>query len=199
MSRKERRAGQKQGNMPRPARAAPAGPANALVTAAVHHFRSGQFAEAERACRDALAFDPNHFDALHLLGVIALRFGNNEAALDLLGKAIALNDRDSESRLNIGLVFAALGRCDKAVAQFTRAIDLNPTSVPALTCLGNVLKQQGRLDEAAAQYRRALAVKPDAMVHYNLGNVLSAQGELAEAGAISAGARAPAELRRYSQ
>ena len=142
MNRKERRAAQKQGNMPRPVSAAPAGPAHALVVAAAHHFRSGQFAEAERACRDALAFDPNHFDALHLLGVIASRFGDNEAALDLLGKAIALNDRDLESRLNMGLVFAALGRRDEAVAQFTRAVGLNPTFVPALICLGNGLKSR---------------------------------------------------------
>jgi predicted TPR repeat methyltransferase len=179
MNRKERRAAQKQGQAPRAARAA--GGVDALIATATGHFRAGRVAEAERACRDALAFDPNHFEALHLLGVIASRLGANEAALDLLGKAIARNDRDPRCRLSLGVVFAALGRRDEAGAQFARAVDLDPTFVPALICLGNVLKEQGRLDDSAVQYRRALAVRPDALAHYNLGNVVALQGKLDEA------------------
>jgi predicted TPR repeat methyltransferase len=182
MNRKERRAAQKQGAAAsRPAQAAGGSGVDALVATAAKHFRAGQLAEAEQACRAALAAQADHFEALHLLGVIASRLGHREAALDLLGKAIAVNARDLQARLNLGLVYVALGRHEEAAAQFAHAGELDPACVPALIYLGNVRKEQGRLDDAAAQYRRALAVRPDAMAHYNLANVLALQGERGEA------------------
>lgn len=182
MNRKERRAAQKQGAAEsRPAPAAAGGGVDALMATAANQFRAGQLAQAESACRAVLAAQPDHFETLRLLGVIASRLGHREAALDLLGKAIVVNPRDLQSRSSLGMVFVALGRHEEAAAQFAYAVELDPTCVPALICLGNVRKEQGRLDDAAVQYRRALAVRPDAMVHYNLANVLALQGERDEA------------------
>ncbi len=160
-----------------------AGIADQLALALRHH-QAGQLAEAESRYRKILAIDRNHVDSLHLLGVIAHQGGRNELALDLIGKAIGLNDRIPAFHNNIGLACDALGRMDDAVAHYRRAIALNPDYVDAHNNLGAALLARRKLDEAAAHYQRALSLKPDfAEAHINLANVLREQGRLDEAAA----------------
>ena len=157
------------------------GIADQLATALRHH-QAGQLAEAESHYRKILAIDQNHIDSLHLLGVIAHQVGRNDFALELIGKAIALNDRNPAFHNNIGLVFDAVGRTEDAVVHYRRAITLNPNYVEAHVNLGAALLAQSKLDEAVAQYQQALVLKPDfAEAHNNLGNALKEQGKLDEA------------------
>ena len=98
VNRKQRRMAAKLGEqaVPPVAPGATVGPsvriAELLATAQRHH-QAGQLAEAEAYYRKILAIDQNHFDSLHLLGVIAHQVGRSDLAVDLIGKAIALNDR----------------------------------------------------------------------------------------------------------
>jgi predicted TPR repeat methyltransferase len=185
MNRRERRATRKQGRgsaVPAGGPAPPLGPIASLFGAAVNHFRAGRMADAERACRDALVFDPRHFESLHLLGVIALKSGRGDIAVDVLRSAIAVNGTSAVCQNNMGLALAALGRLDEAGAHFTQAVALDPTLVAAHVSLGNTLKAAGDLAGAAACYRRALALEPRyAVAHFNLANVLKEQGALDEA------------------
>jgi tetratricopeptide (TPR) repeat protein/2-polyprenyl-3-methyl-5-hydroxy-6-metoxy-1,4-benzoquinol methylase len=160
---------------------APARAADLFATALRYH-QAGQLAEAEGHYRKILAIDPDHIDSLHLLGLIAHQVGRNDMAVDLIGKAIALNDRNPAFHNNIGLAFDALGRSENAVVHFERAIILKPNYVEAHNNLGAAFQAQGKMDVAVAQYRRALALKPDfAEAHNNLGNALKEQGKLDEA------------------
>ena len=52
---------------------------------------SGRFAEAENIYRSILKTEPTHFDATHLLGVIALQRGQFEVAEKQIGLAIRIN------------------------------------------------------------------------------------------------------------
>ena len=61
--------------------------------AAVTHHQRGALAEAERHYRYILAQVPAHADSLHNLGLIALNSGNAAAAVDLIEKAIAADNR----------------------------------------------------------------------------------------------------------
>ncbi len=61
----------------------------ALAIAAAHH-QAGRFQAAEQIYRQILAAEPNHADALHLLGVVASQMGNYEIAVKCLGRAIQL-------------------------------------------------------------------------------------------------------------
>jgi len=106
-------------------------------------------------------------------GVIAHAAGQNEQAIDLIGKAIARDDRVADFHCNIGNALGALGRTAEMEAHFRRAISLNPDHPEAHNNFGNALKEQGRLAEAEGHLRRALTARPDyAEAHYNLGNVL---------------------------
>ena len=149
---------------------------------AMEHHQAGRLAEAEGIYRQILAVEPNHADALHLLGVIAGQAGRHDVAADLIGKAIALAPADAAFHSNFGLALSELGRSEEAIGAYRRAIQLNPNFSEAYNNLGVALVEQGRLDEAIVAYDRALQLKPhNAEVHVNLGNALKEQGRLDEA------------------
>jgi protein O-GlcNAc transferase len=154
-----------------------------LGTALALH-QAGRLNEAEGLYRQILAVDPNHADGLHLLGVIAQQAGHSAIAVDLIGKAIARNDRAPDFHCNIGNALGALGRLDEATAHYRRAIGLDSMHAESHNNLGNALVQQGQLEEANRHFRQALAARPGyAEAHYNLGNALMGLGRISEASA----------------
>jgi predicted TPR repeat methyltransferase len=183
MNRKDRRAAQKRGQSAAPLGSALlSSPTASLMATAARHFRAGQMAEAERACQEILRFDRDHFDALHTLGMIAIRTGRNAAAIESLERALALDDHSAECHHHLGLALAELDRLDAAIVQFKCAINCNPGFATAVFCLADALRQLGRLDDAAIHYRRAVALKPGfTACYYNLGAVLARQGKLDDA------------------
>jgi tetratricopeptide (TPR) repeat protein len=165
-----------------PVTQAPPGDPAQMFAAALQNHRQRRMAEAEGLYRQVLAVDPNHVDALHMLGVLAYQAGRPEAAVDLIGRAIGLYGENASFHNNIGEALRYLGRLDEASAHFTKATELDPSAAESHMNLGNVLKQQGRLGEAIERYRRALELKPDyAEAHLNLGVALKEQGQEQEA------------------
>ena len=57
---------------------------------AVQHHQAGRLQAAEQIYRQILAVEPDHADALHLLGVIASQSGRHEDAVQYIGRAIRL-------------------------------------------------------------------------------------------------------------
>jgi tetratricopeptide (TPR) repeat protein len=158
-----------------------ADPAQMFANALQNH-RQHRMAEAEGLYREVLAIDPNHVDALHMLGVLAHQAGRPEAAVDLISRAIALQGDNASFHNNLGEALRYIGRLDEAVAHFTKATELDPSAAEGHMNLGNALKQQGHLPQAIGRYRRALELKPDyAEAHLNLGVTLMEQGKEEEA------------------
>jgi protein O-GlcNAc transferase len=152
------------------------------VARAVTHHQAGRLAEAERLYLEILRANPEHPDALHLLGVIEYQRGRPAAAVELIGRAIAADPRSAESHSNLGIALARLGRVEEAAASYQRALALDPRYPEAHNNLGNALLALGRPEEAQASYERALALRADyADACNNLGNALLAQGRPTEA------------------
>lgn len=149
--------------------------------AAQEYHQAGCLPQAKAIYQQILQAEPNHPDALHFLGVIANQEGNNEIAVELIGKAIRANP-SSLMYYNLGLALKAQGNFDAAAESYRKALSIRPDYAEAHYNLGNVLQEQGRLDMAAACYRKATACKPDyAKAYCNLGNVLQEQGKPDEA------------------
>ncbi len=191
MNRKQRRAAGAPGAKPALGSAGNAAAASTLAQlfgAAVAQHRSGALADAENRYRHILSLFPDHADSLHNLGLVALQGGNATSAVELIGKAITLNERTAEYHFNIALAWRALNRLDGVAAHLERAIALRSDYALAHLNLGNVRREQGRAADAAACYERAIAVDPkSAAAYFNLANVLLEQG------------RRDAALDRYQQ
>lgn len=167
--------------------------ADNAIGVAIELHRAGRLPEAERAYRAVLAREPEHADALHLLGLIAHRAGNLAAAVALIERAITAQPSSPVPLNNLGTVLQDQGKLDEAQARYRQALALDPGYAEAYCNLANVLDALGRIDDAITAYRRALALNPRfAEAHHNLANVQRRSGD--HDGAI-AGFRAALALR----
>jgi Flp pilus assembly protein TadD len=147
---------------------------------ALHQF--GRLGEAEKMYRKVLAIHPDHFDSLHLLGVIFLQRGDHAEAVRQIELALKRNPNNSAALDNRGVALKELRQFEAALASHDRAIALQPNFAGAFLNRGNVLHEMKRSGEAIASYDRALTLRPsypEALL--NRGNVLRDLGQLAEA------------------
>lgn len=140
--------------------------------------QQGRYAEAADVYRQILAVDPDHADALHLLGLIAYHQGDYPNATDLI--MAALNRRESEIFYgNLGNALAARGMRAAAMESFRQAVALKADYVPAHNNLGNMWRDEGQFARAVECFETVIALQPDyAEAHNNLANALVDMGEL---------------------
>ncbi len=124
-------------------------------------YTRGEWPEAERQCQQILAVRNDYFDALNMLGVIAVQMGRAEEAACLLGRAVAANAADATGHNNYGNVLRTLKRFDDALHSYERALTLTPDYAEAYNNRGTTLCELGRFDDALDSYAQALRLKPD--------------------------------------
>jgi len=135
--------------------------------------QQGRLANAEAIYKAVLKVHPQHFDALHLLGVIELQRKNPQAAAKLIGRAIAINPNSAAAHNNLGNALRDLKQHEETLASYDRALAIKPDYAEALYNRGATLHDLKRHQEALTSYDRALAIKPkDDETLINRGNVL---------------------------
>jgi predicted O-linked N-acetylglucosamine transferase (SPINDLY family) len=133
----------------------------------------GRFDAAGALYREILSLEPNHADALHLLGVIEAQQERYDVAADLIARAAAAAPGNPFIHYNLGNVLRALGRLDDAVASYDLAVAIDPDNPSSLTNRGGVLHELKRPQHALADYERAIALDPNhAPALLNRGNTL---------------------------
>src|SRR5215470_12317433 len=115
---------QRQGGIPKRARAAMAAEAEALARAEATG-NGGNLGEAERIVRDLLAKNPRHLEALQLLGALLLRQGRLRDAVAPFEEA-ARHSSNPVHETHLALALRAVGRTDEAETWLTRAIERQP-------------------------------------------------------------------------
>jgi protein O-GlcNAc transferase len=135
--------------------------------------QQGKFAEAERIYVEIIRLQPEHFDATHMLGVIAVQDGRTLRGVELISRAIGLNPNVAAAHGNLGKALWDLKRHSEALESCDRAIALKPDYAAAYSNRGNALLNLARLTEALASYEKAIALRPDYVeAHRNRGSVL---------------------------
>jgi predicted O-linked N-acetylglucosamine transferase (SPINDLY family) len=142
---------------------------------ALGFHQEGRLPEALAGYEQVLALEPAHSSALTMLGVIALENGNPAAAVDLLGKAVLSDARNTMAHVYRGLGFSALNRHEDSVDCYDQAIAVDPdfSALPYYS-RANALMQLGRYDSALASYDEAIAFESDldAEAFYERGTAL---------------------------
>lgn len=144
-----------------------------LFERAVAANREGEFAEAEKLCREILDADPDHLGALYALATLAYGRGQFADAEGYAARIAALNPSIAEAPNLRGMAQAALGRLADAAISFAAAAKLMADPTDAFYNCGNILFALGRFEEALALYDAAVARRPqDALIVNNRGNTL---------------------------
>jgi len=149
---------------------------------AIGFHQTGKLQQAELICQQILQIHPQHFTALHLLGVIAYQVENFEIAVDLIQQAVKVDPNQSSCFFSLGLTLKKQGRLGEAINAYYKVLEIEPKNADAYNNLGNILGLSGQLEEAVDTYRKALEINPDDIRTYNnLSVVFQKQGKLAEA------------------
>jgi tetratricopeptide (TPR) repeat protein len=144
---------------------------------ALQFQQNRQFPQAEAAYRQILASHPDHPDALHLLGLLAVDCKRDDIAVDLIQRARARAPGNAFYHQSLGGIYLRLRRYNEALPCFQQVIALKPQHAEAHCGLGICLQETGRLDEAIACHRRALEIQPNfAAAYSNLAGALSGKG-----------------------
>jgi tetratricopeptide (TPR) repeat protein/ADP-heptose:LPS heptosyltransferase len=144
-----------------------------LFNTGLTYHQKGQLTQAQQFYAQVLVLQPDHFNATHLSGVIALQSKNPSLALELIGKALVINPNSADAYTHRGNALQELKLVEEALASYDKAIEIKPDHSLAYSNRGNALKQLKRMEEALVSYDAAIAIKPDHADSYsNRGTVL---------------------------
>ena len=110
-------------------------------------------------------------------------------------RALALNPKDADARLQIGTIYARNGVNDVAQKEFDAILSQEPRHVSALNNRGNLYFVSGDFERALDAYRTAEEVDPSdggirinaALAYYRLGKLPEARTKFKEATELNAG------------
>ena len=174
---------------------------NEQLEKATAHHRAGRLREAQRIYREILEREPDHAEAMYLLGMMAFQERRIEAAIDWFRRAATADPRVAKYHGALGAAHATARRFDEALAPLEKAVSLEPSSADAHGNLATVLRELGRPEDAIAAFRTTAELAPDsAEAHGNLAGALYQAGRNDDAllSARAAVATAPADAEAQS-
>lgn len=155
---------------------------NLRLQAALAHHQAGRLQAAQDIYETLLRHNPEHAEALHHLGLVALQRGRLQDAVTLISRASSLRPDEPTVWGNLGVALNSAGKPQQATACLRKAVSLKPDYAQAYSSLALALRALDRLEEAEACARQAVRLtpeEPDAL--NNLGLILRELGHQQEA------------------
>lgn len=137
-----------------------------VLQQALSLHQAGRLGQARLLYEQILKTEPDHFDALHMLGVIFAQKKNFALSFEMMNKAIARNPGSATAYNNRGIALQELKRHRAAVKSFDQAIALRPGHAKAHFNRGNALRSLQQYSAAVDSYNKAVQLKPDHAATY---------------------------------
>jgi len=132
--------------------------------------QQGKLAEAKEIYNSLLIDNPDNYEALHFLGVIAVQMGQYSLAVDLMNKSIKLNPNISDTYSNLGVALNSLKLFEEAIINFDKAISISPALADAHFNKGLASLQLDKLNEAVESFNYVIKLRPQHIkAYFNLG------------------------------
>ena len=149
---------------------------------ALELHRKRAWSDAKELYERILEAQPENYDALQLLGVLASETKNYEASVALIAKAIAINPGQATVHSNLGFALKALGRFAESVQSYLNAIQLKPDFADAHLHCGLAYMGMDQPLQAIASFDQVIALRfDDAQSYCNRGVALAKLGRFDEA------------------
>jgi adenylate cyclase len=133
------------------------------------HTKEGN-AMGRKLAEEAITLDPKYprpYVALAQTYMLDILLGTTESpersmakALELLKKAITLDDSEAAAHGVLGYLYAMMGQYDKAIAEAERSVSVNPNDAGNLTRMSFVLINTGRAEEAISVLKSVKRLNP---------------------------------------
>jgi tetratricopeptide (TPR) repeat protein len=133
---------------------------DALCSAGLGCVRAGQFADARGFGEQALAINPDHAGALHLMGLLSLQTRQFDQAVEWITRAIR-QKAEPEYLVALGITLLNQGRKEDAFKAYDKAVQLKPDDPDLWKNLGDILIELTRLPEALLTFQHMLTLDPD--------------------------------------
>ena len=105
----------------------------------VAELRMHDYRHARKNFLKALKYDPQFFTAMNNMGVVEILDKKYKSAVSYLKQALALNEQNAHTHLNLGEAWLGLNEVDHAMNEYTRALELDADVLS--TDLGGVQAQ----------------------------------------------------------
>lgn len=125
-------------------------------------YKQGKYAEASSALAAEVERSPEDKELLTHLGLARIHANDPGGAIEVLKKAIALDDAYAEAHYGLGLAYVKMKRNGEAIPELERATTLAPSHAYAHYYLGMTYNQTDKKDLSIAHLRRFLELAPDA-------------------------------------
>ncbi len=122
---------------------------------------SGDDAAAERLLRDGIGIAPDVAALHHSLGLVLVRTGRTEEALQELRTAADMESENSRYAYVLAIAFNSLGQQDAAIERLRIAMNRFPQDFDIGWALATVLRDAGQLDLALQTAEELLLSYPD--------------------------------------
>ena len=133
---------------------------NALLGQSIHHFEQGNLDAAEQMLSRVLQMHAKNFDALHILGVIKGIRNEQQEAIRLFKKAIAINANHNFVQFNLAKALSEVGKDEESMPHHKKAVQLAPGHVEAWLNYGVSLSNLRRFEEALLCYEKVFSINP---------------------------------------
>lgn len=128
---------------------------------AFQDHQQSRWPEAKAGYQKILQAHPQHFNCLHMLGVLEAQTGNPLKALEYLQQALQINPQAAAVLGNYGNALNDLKRWQEALPFFQQALALEPNMINALYAQGIAYYQLGDYAQAQQSFAQTLTIQPD--------------------------------------
>ncbi len=141
--------------------------------------------EAGEALSQAVALNPNSFDAHFYLGRVLYVTKDYAGAVNELRAAVGLQPRHAEARFFLGTALEAAGESRSAMSEYEELVKINAQSAIGQAGLGALLVKQGKTEEAINALKRATSLDPKSFeAHWSLGRAFTLAERFSEASEV---------------
>lgn len=157
-------------------------PVTQMILEAYAHQKYGEWQKAEHFYLHVLLQQPDNFDALYNLAVIANETHKPNIAMVYAHRASKINPYHADTYYELGIAVMAHKAWEEAASCFSKALQLSPFHLKSTTQLGRCFQYLHRWQEAIDQYKKALGITSNQSdILYHLGQCYEYLGQFENA------------------
>lgn len=134
---------------------------------AIQAYQSGQLDTSEKNLRDLLAAMPQQDGIMSTLGGVLLAGGKLDESIQMLERAIQINNQNVDAYLNLGIAQQHKGASDEAIRLMQHAAQLAPERHDIQFNLANALIQTGHFEKAIHILEHLIEQQPNFLQAYH--------------------------------